>query len=343
MTERGPDLEIIATVSAKRAGRHWITGLAGAGATYFRINGAFESIETIRRMVKTIQKGWTKGRAPIWLDVPRNKIRIAADRPRSTFKMGQAIRLGLGDVNFPAFFRPLHRGDVLYAKDSTYRFTVERRTESSAVLRAEQDGAIAPGMGLHRKGGWDKLPLMTLRDLELVELARQYDVPYLGISYLRHSSEIDEIRKVVGPRIKPIFKIETWHAYNELPKILGQLDTISIDRGDLSSEIGIENIHTAVRRIMRSAHRRKIKIFLATQFLSNMIRNPLPSISEVTSLHEAFEDGVHGIQLSEETAAGLFPIASVHWLRSLFAAWGRRSTGRLGSIPLRSHALDRQR
>jgi pyruvate kinase len=320
------NLEIVATVSAQRVTPQWTRDFQAAGATYFRINGAFETLANIRTMIESLQKVAGR-RAPIWLDIPRNKIRINPDWTRLPFVSGQAIKLVEKDVNFPEFFQPLKRGDIIYAKDSTYRFKVETRGSTWAVLRAEQDGVIRPGMGLHRLGGWDGLPLFSPWDLELIALAREYDVPYLGISYLRHAHEIRDIRRAIGDRAKPIFKIETWHAYEELPQILDQLDMISVDRGDLSSEIGIENIHTALRRIIRAALRRKIKVFLATQFLQNMILNPLPSISEVTSLHEAFEDRIHGIQLSEETAAGRFPLEALGWLTRLFGAWnaaGRR-------------------
>ena len=50
------------------------------------------------------------------------------------------------------------------------------------------------------------------------------------------------------------------------------------------------------------------KVFLATQFLTNMIDKPIPSIAEVISLYSTFKTGIYGIQLSEETAIGKYPL-----------------------------------
>jgi len=53
------------------------------------------------------------------------------------------------------------------------------------------------------------------------------------------------------------------------------------------------------------------QVFIATQFLKNMLNYPIPSIAEVMNLYDSLNNGASGIQLSEETAIGSFPKESV--------------------------------
>lgn len=326
---RNKSLDIVATISTSRMSRRWIHDLRDEGATFFRINGAFGPFEDVHKMVQSLKRHLGP-KAPIVLDIPRNKVRLSQTLSGS-FSAGKPIELKLGDVNFPQFFEQIKKGDVLYAKDSKYRFVVEKQSKDSATMIAKQDVVITPGMGMHRLGGWDGLPLFTDRDNALFKIASEYEIPYLGISYLRHAHEIPKIKAAIGKSV-PIFKIETHHAYQEVNEIVGKTEFISIDRGDLSSEIGIENIHTAAQRILYKGKTAGNHVIMATQFLQNMILNPLPSISEVTSLHEAFEDGVDGIQLSEETAGGAFAVESVRWVKSLFTTWETNASANLPGV-----------
>ena len=51
--------------------------------------------------------------------------------------------------------------------------------------------------------------------------------------------------------------------------------------------------------------------FLATRFLKNIEDKPIPSIAEVIDLTNTFKMVAYGIQLSEETAVGQYPMESL--------------------------------
>ena len=59
-------------------------------------------------------------------------------------------------------------------------------------------------------------------------------------------------------------------------------------------------------------------IFLATQFLKNMENNPIPLISELTALYESIKHKISGIQLSEETAIGKYPVECVKLIFDMY-------------------------
>ncbi|MBZ7931724.1 hypothetical protein H2268_05525 [Campylobacter sp. RM12910] len=71
----------------------------------------------------------------------------------------------------------------------------------------------------------------------------------------------------MNPNTKIISKIETLEAVNNLNDILNEVDFILIDRGDLSTEIGIEKIPRFQNYIIQMANHKGIKVFLATQIL----------------------------------------------------------------------------
>ena len=60
------------------------------------------------------------------------------------------------------------------------------------------------------------------------------------------------------------------------------------------------------------------KLFMATQFLTSMTKKDVPNISEVNDLFNAIKMGAYGIQLSEETAIGKYPVKCVEIIKSLY-------------------------
>ena len=104
--------------------------------------------------------------------------------------------------------------------------------------------------------------------------------------------------------MKVISKIETLDAVKNINQILPLVAYILVDRGDLSTDIGIINIPRYQKYIIEKAQYYDVKVFLATQILKHMETTPLPTIGEIEALYEIYKSGVYGVQMSEETAVG---------------------------------------
>ena len=103
-------------------------------------------------------------------------------------------------------------------------------------------------------------------------------------------------------------KVETLSAVKNIDEILINNDYILVDRGDLSTDVGLEKVPIFQNYIIQKANEHKKGFFLATQFLKNMELNPIPTIAEINDLYHTFSlPNISGIQLSEETAVGKFP------------------------------------
>ena len=98
---------------------------------------------------------------------------------------------------------------------------------------------------------------------------------------------------------------------------MNEVQFIWVDRGDLSTEIGIEKIPAYQTFILNKATFYNKKVFLATQFLKNMELNPIPTIPEVIDMYNTLRSGVYGLQLSEETAIGKYPKECLHTIVKL--------------------------
>jgi pyruvate kinase len=96
------------------------------------------------------------------------------------------------------------------------------------------------------------------------------------------------------------------------------VEYILVDRGDLSTDIGIINIPRYQKFIIEKAEYYDVKVFLATQVLKNMESKPLPTIGEIEALYEIYKSGVYGVQMSEETAVGKYVKETVNVLHDMF-------------------------
>lgn len=103
-----------------------------------------------------------------------------------------------------------------------------------------------------------------------------------------------------------ITKIETLDAGDNINEILPLTNYILVDRGDLSTDVGVERIPRFQKHIIDKALFFDVKIFLATQVLKSMETKPIPTIGEIEALYEIYKSGVYGVQMSEETAVGRF-------------------------------------
>lgn len=117
---------------------------------------------------------------------------------------------------------------------------------------------------------------------------------------------IKEVRSLLNGKTDMITKIETLDAGDNINEILPLTNYILVDRGDLSTDVGVERIPRFQKHIIDKALFFDVKIFLATQVLKSMETKPIPTIGEIEALYEIYKSGVYGVQMSEETAVGRF-------------------------------------
>ena len=117
-------------------------------------------------------------------------------------------------------------------------------------------------------------------------------------------------------------KIKNKKTLQNISNILKEGESFLIDRGDLSKEIGIEQIPVAQRKILKISKKYPHKnIYIATNFLESMIENSFPTRAEVNDIFNALEMGSKGLVLAAETAIGKHPIECVKLLKKIISTY----------------------
>ncbi len=281
----------------------------------YRINGAHGNKGEIEKYIKEIRSQIKD--AEILIDLPGNKIRTSNLEVPIELKKDETFILTQNQINFPEFYQYIKHGDIVWANDSTLKFTVKDISEKKIKFLSHSDGILENNKGLHVKGVNSNLPFLFEKDFELIEIANKFNIDFIGLSFVRNKNDIEIAKKYLNKKIRIISKVETLSAVKNLNSILELVEYILVDRGDLSTEVGITKIANYQSYIVNKALFFNKKVFLATQFLKNMEEKPIPTIAEIIDLYNTFKSGVWGIQLSEETAVGKFPYECLNLIENL--------------------------
>jgi len=273
----------------------------------YRINGAHGDIESIENTILEIKKQVKDAR--ILIDLPGNKIRTANfEYGFIDIEKNNEFEIQFHQFNFKDFYKYIKVGDIVLANDSIFKFEVTKIDEinKKIVFKSFSTGRLLNNKGFHIKGVSKNLPFLFAKDKELISLANKYEIDFVGLSFVRNIDDIKLAKNLIN-NSKIISKIETLSAVENLNTILNEVEYILIDRGDLSTDVGILNVPRYQNLIIKKAIFSNKKVFLATQFLKSMENNPIPTFPEVIDLYNTINSGIYGIQLSEETAIGKYP------------------------------------
>ena len=273
--------------------------------TIFRVNGAHGDLNQVRESILYIRKHFKK--SEVLLDLPGNKIRTSGLAEPILLQKNKAFTLQSHQTTYPEFHRLIKKGDEILADDSTLRFVTEEVNEQEIIFISCSNGHLRNNKGLHTRGINKDLPFLFARDKELITIANELKVDFIGLSFVRTAGDIALSKELLEDSIEIIAKVETRAAVDNVNEILRSVNYILIDRGDLSTEVGLEKVPAYQKFIVERGLFYNKKVFLATQFLKNMEDKPIPSIAEVIDLTNTFKMGAYGIQLSEETAIGKYP------------------------------------
>ena len=272
----------------------------------FRVNGAHGEKQNISNLINTIRG--TIPDARILLDMPGNKIRTCNIFQPIHLSKGESFILLDGQINYKYFYKKVRSGDAVTANDGKLKFEVVESNDKKIRFRSHSTGVLGNNKGLHLKGINEELPYLFDKDKDIIEIALQDKVDFLGLSYVRDREDIKKVKVLLGSsEVELMSKVEVMSAINNLDSILNEVNNIIIDRGDLLAEVGIIELPHYQEYIIQKAVHNKVNVYLATQFLKSMEDSPVPLISEVMDLHTTFKKMISGIQLSEETAIGKYP------------------------------------
>jgi adenylylsulfate kinase len=310
--------EIIATINTEKIDKELLPKYVADGATIFRINAAFLKIDEVKDVIDSLRRVIGKT-VKILVDLPGYKLRFLYLDEEIPLKAGASFTLKKGYFNYPDFFDAVKKGTSIRFNNGFNSFTITGKKDDSIECLARNDGVITRGKGLHIDNVSYRPAANSLPDFDLAVLKslHECDVDYAGLSFVHDREDIEYIKKKLGSsRIECIPKIESRESMRNLASILTASKMVILDRGDLAGEIGLGLIGKAQKEVISLGKLLGCRVILATQVLASMIKNPLPTISEVDSLHQAFHAGIDGVQLSEEISVGERSRECIQFIRS---------------------------
>jgi pyruvate kinase len=318
--------KIVCTIGPATSSDKMLEGLIRAGMDVARLNFSHGDHAFHRRLIRKIRQLERKLDRPVAIlqDLPGPKIRIgpvAGDRVRLQTRRPFVLttRKILGDesgvsVSYPGLTRAVKKGDPILLGDGEIELEALRVNGHDVKCRIVVGGILGSHKGIHFPRSSLNLRALTHSDKADLAFGIEEKVDMIALSFVRNSQDILYARREMknrGAAIPIIAKIEKHEAVDQLDGILENVDGIMVARGDLGLEIAQERIPAIQKMMIRKANHLGKPVITATQMLRSMVWNPRPTRAEVADIANAILDGTDALMLSEETAAGDYPLAAV--------------------------------
>ncbi len=253
--------------------------------------------------------------------------------------------LGPASSNDKVFFdMVVHQADV--ARLNFAWGSYDEKASQIAVVRAAEKKfgrripivADLPGPRVQRADKGDQghtyqkdIKVLTDIDIDHMRFCIERNVDYFALSFIGSAKDVENARaavKKLGGRQPLIAKIERKAALDDLEAIVLAADAIMVARGDLGTEIPLEQIPFAQARIIALANGAGKPVITATEMLLTMKDNPRPTRAEVTDVANAILQGSDAVMLSEETSVGKYPVETVAMMERIAVEAEKHAKGR---------------
>ena len=349
--------KIVCTMGPACAGAV-LAQLLAAGMNVARLNFSHGSREEHAGWIRRIRELSEQLRLPVAIlqDLAGPKVRIGeVPGGEVTLKDGEEFALSVGEaagpdsgasVNYPQIITETPVGARILLADGNLELRVEAKAPRVLRCRVVAGGVLRSQVGINFPGHSPSVPALTPKDYEDLRFGLAQGVDFVALSYVRSARDVLAAREFIrgqGAETPIIAKIEKHEALGQLAEILAAADGLMVARGDLGVEVPLERVPLLQKQIIAAANRAGKPVITATQMLLSMVDHSRPSRAEATDVANAILDGTDAVMLSEETAAGHYPVEAVKFLDQVsrateesfpYTAWlrSRAAEGR-GLIP----------
>ena len=330
-----------------------LRGLIEAGLDGCRINFSHANQEVASRLVETVRRLSAAAGRPVAirqdLQGPRIRVGQLPSEPLRLVEGGRVVltadptgRPGDVPIDCPELFGAVEAGRLILLDEGQLEVRVTRVEPGALVCEVAHGGDLVSRKGLNLPGVHLPLPALSAKDLADLEVGIGLGVDFVSLSFVQSGQDVRQAREVLrahggdGPLL--VAKIEKLEAVERIEEILDEVDGISIARGDLGLEVGIENLPHVQAELVAACRRRERLVQIGGEVLHTMIQAPRPTRSEVADVALMVAQGVDGISLSGETAIGHDPVGALQILDRIVRRAEREELahGRLADRPLQA-------
>ncbi|MBS0636909.1 MAG: pyruvate kinase [Verrucomicrobia bacterium] len=315
--------KIIATLGPASDNPEVIKKLIESGVNMFRFNMSHGTQDTHARSYQLVRDIANELGVPVGVlvDLAGPKIRTGAfEGGQIELKKGEEVAITIKNIvgqsgvissQYEGIVRDVVLGSKVLLDDGQLELEVIAIELDSIRCKVNIGGILRDNKGINLPGCTITAHALTEKDKEDVQFVLGLGVDYIALSFVKNAVELEELRKIVGDKVKIIAKIETVQSLAGIDAIIDASDAIMIARGDLGAELPVEEVPIAQDQLITLAHEKMKPVIVATQMLETMIKKPRPTRAEVTDIAYAVQWGADAIMLSAETASGDYPVESV--------------------------------
>jgi pyruvate kinase len=330
-------IKIICTLGPTSFNKKVLQNLKKQKIDIFRINLSHTNKNNIESRILYLKKNNIKN---ICLDSEGAQIRTTLCKKKYFLKLNKIIKIFNNDhfsndksiSMYPSFnITSVKKKTKIYIGFNSLCLEVKKieKSENYLIAKVIKSGYLESKKGVHINANI-KLPALTNKDIYAFKLSKKYKIKYFAISFVNSHHDVEEVKKIVGPKAFIISKIETKNSLSNLLKITKASDALLIDRGDLSRYIPIEQIPIAQEQVIKFTNKHNKPTYVATNLLETMIKETLPTRAESHDIYSTLKQGAKGLVLAAETAIGNDPVGCVKFLEKSINSFFKKKKNLIG-------------
>lgn len=321
--------KIVATIGPASESVKVLTEMVENGLSVARLNfshGTHEEHGVRIKNIRTVAKK-TKKEIAILADMCGPKIRVGEFAAPITLVQGSEVIFSCDKhtdktivVQYAKLAQEVMKGTKLMLDDGKLSCVVTATDGTYIQAKVVVGGELKSRKGINVIGGNLSVRAFTDKDKKDVLFAAKAGVDCVALSFVRSPKDILEIKaylKKNGYSLPVIAKVETQDAIDVLEDIVKESDGIMIARGDLAIEVPTELVPQYQQRMIDLCRIYAKPCITATQMLDSMVARPVPTRAEVSDVSHAITGGTDCVMLSEESAAGKYPIDAVQMMNRI--------------------------
>jgi pyruvate kinase len=325
--------KIVATMGPASAKKEVLLAMIKAGVNICRLNFSHGKAQDHKAIIDTIREinEEYKTNVGILADLQGPKIRIGLVKDGGIHLVnGSRINITthelIGDDNqiyitYGTFPQDVQPDEIILLDDGKIQMRViETNRHDTVVCEVVHGGILTSRKGVNLPNTKVSIPSLTEEDLENLKYALDWDVDWIGLSFVRTGQDIMELKQIIaasGKAAKVIAKVEKPEAIDNIDDIIAATDAVMVARGDLGVEMPLEEVPLLQKMIARKCREASKPVIVATQMLESMITTPRPTRAEVNDVANSVLDGADAVMLSGETSVGEFPVIVIETMAKI--------------------------
>ena len=324
--------KILATIGPATSSYELVLELIKSGVNGFRLNFSHGTHKEKGEQIKWVRKAASElgVRVSIVQDLQGPKMRLGDFDGALEVKRGQTLVLE-HDADFsqsghlPTQYdlsTKVKRGERVMLFDGRVISQVSAIKNGEVYVEVQNDGILIKRKGINLPDTDFAGDVITPKDRADLIWGASQDIDYVALSFVQSDEDIKQLRRILSTinfNARIIAKIETKAAIDNLEDIIKESDLIMIARGDLAVETPAESIPLVQRNIIALGRRYAKPTIVATQMLISMTQEMEPSRAEVSDVATAVLIGADCLMLSEETAAGRYPVEAAKTMQRIIS------------------------